>query len=176
MGSRRAPLQGNHLPRRAVIPSEVLRSHFVGVFPRQTTILGRRSASWASRKGLHAIISSGAGTLLSGGLHFTTLDMKTCSLRIPTDARSGSAGAPLFRRRDALLILFSSGSFPDKHKGVFRCPARRRVLPGRAQAHLVQPSTFSAVPPSFSLSALLWKKVTATPPPKCLYQRFDIHR
>ena len=65
--------------------------------PSVTTSAGSRTSSWRRRYGAQAAISSGSGSRLPGGRHFTTLVMKTSSRRQPIEPRSSveqAAGAP----------------------------------------------------------------------------------
>ena len=57
------------------MPSLVCRRVLVAKLPTVTTTLGAISSSWRSNQGLQAAISSGSGSRLPGGRHFTTLAM-----------------------------------------------------------------------------------------------------
>ena len=56
--------------------------------PSVTTRAGSRTSSWRWRYGAQAAISSGSGSRLSGGRHFTTFVMKTSSRRQPSVPRN----------------------------------------------------------------------------------------
>ncbi len=62
--------------------------------PRVTTSAGSSVSSWRRRYGAQAAISSGSGSRLSGGRHFTTFVMKTSSRRQPIEARSRTSRSP----------------------------------------------------------------------------------
>src|SRR4051812_17046696 len=68
---------GNSFPRSLVMPSLVSRSSLVAKLPSVTTTRGSMNAICASRYGQHDSISSGSGSRLPGGRHFTTLAMYT---------------------------------------------------------------------------------------------------
>jgi len=55
---------------------------FNAVAPSKIMIFGFTSSICLNKKGKHALISSGAGTLLPGGLHLMMLLIKTWSLRL----------------------------------------------------------------------------------------------
>ena len=69
------PRQLNHLPLSFVIPSVVFRIHFVGEEPSRTIIDGFIRRICVCRNISQTAVSSGSGTLLPGGLHFTMLVM-----------------------------------------------------------------------------------------------------
>ena len=62
--------------------------------PSVTTSAGSRTSSWRRRKGRQAAISSGSGSRLPGGRHFTTFVMKTSSRCQPTSPSSSSSRVP----------------------------------------------------------------------------------
>ena len=62
--------------------------------PSVTTRAGCRISSWRCRNGAQAAISSGSGSRLSGGRHFTTFVMKTSSRRQPTWPRRRTSSSP----------------------------------------------------------------------------------
>ena len=96
--------------------------------PRVTTTAGSSTSSWRCRYGAHAAISSGSGSRLSGGRHFTTFVMNTSSRRQPIVAEQlheQVAGAT--DERPALAILVLARALTDEHDLRGRVP-----LPGTA--------------------------------------------
>src|SRR5919198_2213522 len=70
------------LPLFAFIELPPRREEYA-VLPSMQITFGFMSAICLSRYGLHATASSSSGTLLFGGLHFTTFVMNTCDLSMP---------------------------------------------------------------------------------------------
>ena len=103
-----------------------------------TTTAGSRTSSWRRRYGAQAAISSGCGSRLSGGRHFTTFVMNTSSRCQPIDCEQPDqepAGAA--DERPALAVLVEPGSLADEHHfGVGVALARHgsRPRPGQAAA------------------------------------------
>ena len=62
--------------------------------PSVTTTAGSRTSSWRRRNGAQAAISSGCGSRLPGGRHFTTLVMNTSSRCQPMLPRSRTSSPP----------------------------------------------------------------------------------
>ena len=87
------------------------------VRPSVTTTAGSSTSSWRRRYGAQAAISSGCGSRLPGGRHFTTLVMKTSSRRQPTDSmqldQQTGPSAPTNGRPG--LVLVAPGSLADEH-------------------------------------------------------------
>ena len=69
--------------------------------PRVTTSAGSSTSSWRRRYGAQAAISSGSGSRLSGGRHFTTFVMKTSSRRQPIEREQLDEQVARARRRTA---------------------------------------------------------------------------
>ena len=83
--------------------------------PSVTTTDGSSAATWRCRYGAQAAISSGSGSRLSGGRHFTTLVMNT-SFAAPADvaeqALQQAAGAT--DERSALAVLVGTRALADE--------------------------------------------------------------
>ena len=62
--------------------------------PSVTTTAGSSASSWRRRNGAQAAISSGCGSRLSGGRHFTTLVMNTSSRCQPIEPSSWTSSPP----------------------------------------------------------------------------------
>src|SRR5213594_2774235 len=77
-----SPAFSTILPLFAVIELPP-RTEEYAVLPSTQITFGLISAICLSRYGLHAAASSSSGTLLFGGLHFTTLVTNTCDLSMP---------------------------------------------------------------------------------------------
>ncbi len=76
------------------MPVESRRSVCAACLPRAQMTKGLIISSCLIRIGSHALISSGCGSRLFGGRHFTTLHMKTSSLFNPISERSFSKSLP----------------------------------------------------------------------------------
>jgi hypothetical protein len=76
------------------MPSGEPERSFVAKLPSEAITRGPMSSICRARNGLQASISSTAGSRLPGGLHLTTLAMKTSSRRRPISPSSRSSSFP----------------------------------------------------------------------------------
>jgi len=87
--------------------------------PRVTTSFGRMIEICLAKYGVQVSISRGLGWRFPGGLHFTTLVMKTCSLENPICDKSVSSNLP---------------AAPTKGS-----PLRSSDLPGASPTNIIRP-------------------------------------
>ena len=69
------PSYSRHVPRSRLMGVASRSRVCTAKRPSATITLGRMAAIWALRKGSQDSISSGSGSRLPGGRHFTTLAM-----------------------------------------------------------------------------------------------------
>ena len=105
------------LPRSFVMPSLVSSSSLVAKLPSVTITRGRISASWRSSHGAHASISSGCGSRLPGGRHFTTFAMYTSARVSPMPSMSWVSSCPARPTNGSPLQVFLlARALADEHQ------------------------------------------------------------
>ena len=132
---RRCPARANanSCPRSFVMPSLVSSSSLVAKLPSVTMTRGRISASWRSSHGAHASISSGCGSRLPGGRHFTTLAMYTSSRVRPMPSMSWVSSCPARPTNGSPLQVLLLARDPRRRTSDRRRAARHRTRPACAR-------------------------------------------
>ena len=119
------------------MPSLVSSSSLVAKLPSVTITRGRISSSWRSSHGAHASISSGCGSRLPGGRHFTTLAMYTSARVSPMPSISCVSSWPARPTNGSPLQVFLlARALADEHQvGVGAADAEHHLgAPGRELA------------------------------------------